>query len=151
MASLLPRPCRVLLALITLAGWARVASAQPDGPVALVVNTDDPAFSWERVQRTMAEALGTAIIATDDPAASSRRGLLTVSWRPSRRELAVTYEDARGVIGRIVPAPDDVAAGVAAAAYLAVNLARDQVADILGPEEPRDGVPPPPPSSAPVE
>jgi hypothetical protein len=54
----------------------------------------------------------------------------------------VTYEDARGTIGRIVPAPDDAAAGIAAAAYLAVNLARDQVSDLLGapmpqPQDPR--------------
>src|SRR5262245_845823 len=131
--ALLPRcPRPVVLAAVLLIGWARPAGAQPYGPVALVVNSDDPAFSWERVQRTMVEALGTAVVATDDPVARSRRGLLTVSWRPSRRELAVTYEDARGSIGRIVQAPDDAAAAVAAAAFLAVNLARDQVTDLLG-------------------
>jgi hypothetical protein len=133
----LPRCSRlVALAALLLGAWPRASHAQPDGPVALVVNSDDPAFSWERVQRTMLEALETAVVATDDPTAKSRRGLLTVSWRPSRRELAVTYEDARGTIGRIVPAPDDVAAGVAAAGYLAVNLARDQVSDLLAPPPP---------------
>jgi hypothetical protein len=147
MGTILPRKCRVLAAFLALGGWAAAAHAQPYGPVALVVNSDDPAFSWERVQRTMAEALGTAVVATDDPTARDRRGLLTVSWRPSRRELAVTYEDARGVIGRIVPVPEDVAAGVAAAAFLAVNLARDQAADILGSEEGRGETPQPPPDA----
>jgi hypothetical protein len=146
----LPRSSQLvaLAAVLLVGGWPPAALAQPDGPVALVVNSDDPAFSWERVQSTMAEVLGTAVVATDDLVATSRRGLLTVSWRPSRRELAVTYEDARGTIGRIVPAPDDPAAGVAAAAYLAVNLARDQVSDLLGhaapPDEERPRTPPTP-------
>lgn len=133
MVFLLSRRCRVVVLVFALTSWGRGARAEPDGPVALVVNSDDPAFSWQRVQRLMAETLGTAVVATDDPAAAARRGLLTVSWRPSRHELAVTFENARGVIGRIVPAPDDVATAISAAAFLAVNLARDQVAEMLGP------------------
>jgi hypothetical protein len=105
--------------------------------VALAVNTDDPAFAWDRVRRAVAEALGAPVVATDDPSAIDRRGLLTVTWRPSRHELAVTYEDRRGIISRIVPAPDDVGAGVAAAASLAVNLARDQAAELLRDERVR--------------
>jgi hypothetical protein len=141
MVSAFSRIARILVAVVMLPAVAR---AQPVGPLALVVNSDDPAFSWQRVQRTMAEALGTAIVATDEPAATNRRGLLTVSWRPSRRELAVTYEDSRGVISRSVEAPGDVTAGVAAAAFLAVNLERDQAGDLLGTTAHPDAVPPEP-------
>jgi hypothetical protein len=138
------RPLGTLLVLVVLGLAAAPALAGAEGPVALVVNADDPAFSWERVQPAMAEAVGAPMVATDDVRARERRGLLTVTWRPSRRELAVTYEDTRGTFSRVVPAPADAAAALSTAAALAANLARDQAAEVLGDAAPPPRAPPPP-------
>jgi hypothetical protein len=138
---------RLVVLIVGLTAWQRAAHADAGGPVVLVVNSDDPSYSWERVQRSMEVALGVPIVAADAPAAAQRRALLTVSWRPTRHELAVSYQDARGTIGRIVAAPDDVAAAVDATTFLAVNLARDQVAELLGPRpEPAVEASPPAPA-----
>src|SRR5262249_41979089 len=59
-------------------------------------------------------------------------------------ELAVTFEEKRGTISRVISTTDDVDAAVAAAAALAVNLARNQAAELLN-----GGAPPPAPGAAP--
>jgi hypothetical protein len=138
----------LILVLGCVVAFVAPAAAAAGGPVALVVNADDPAFSWELVQPVMAEAVGAPIVATDDTRARGRRGLLTVTWRPSRRELAVTYEDARGTFSRIVPAPADAAAALSTATALAANLARDQAAEVLGPAAPAPAAPAPPTAPA---
>lgn len=138
---------RVALCALVLMGPTRIGqAAAPDGPVALVVNTDVPAFSWARLQRAVQDAVGVPIITTDDPGTGERRGLLTITWRTSQRELAATYENVRGSISRIVPSTDDVEGAVNAAAILAVNLVRDQATEFLN----SNRSPPPPPAGAPA-
>src|SRR5437660_11911110 len=86
--------------LIAWLGWpspthgARAAGV--DGPLVLVVNSDEAAFSWARIKQAVQQALVVPVIADADADADGRRGTLTIAWRPSRHELAVTYEDRRG-------------------------------------------------------
>jgi len=55
-----------------------------------------------------------------------------VTWRPSRTELAVTYETRGGTISRIVPTTADVDEGLRTAAALAANLVRNQASELIG-------------------
>src|SRR5260370_1216540 len=141
--------------LVALLVWpSRVrgeGAAGVDGPLVLVVNSDEAAFSWARIRQAVQQALVVPVIADADPAADGRRGTLTIAWRPSRHELAVTYDDRRGTIGRIVAAPARTDEGVEAAVALAVNLVLDQVSQILGPPSTptAPAAPPATPPSAP--
>jgi hypothetical protein len=57
-----------------------------------------------------------------------------VTWRPSRGELAVTYEEpGRGTVSRVIAAPPGVEQALVAAVDLAVNLVRDEAGELLGP------------------
>ena len=90
------------------------------------------------------KALAIPVIADADADVASRRGTLTIAWRPSRHELAVTYEAQRSTISRIVAAPARTEEGVEAAVALAVNLVLDQTSQILGPPPSADSAPPAP-------
>ncbi len=135
--------------LLVLSSAPVPARAADDGSLVLVVNSDDSAFAWARVAPAIEKALAVSVITDADPHAGQRRATLTIAWRPSRHELAVTYEDPRGTISRVVPAPmrGDVDRGIDTAVALAVNLARDQTAELLGkaPGAPASEMPSPPP------
>ena len=113
------RPVRlpgVLLAFqvaTAILGVGMVAADLP--PVALVVNADSQLLDFQRLQPDLAAAIGAPVVPATGDAAAAARGTVTVTWRPSRQELAVTYQDrTRGTLSRIVPAPaalDDVVAG----------------------------------------
>jgi hypothetical protein len=107
----------------------------------VVVLSDDPAFTAARVREVMAGELdGRTLLVEPSPSA----GTLTVTFRPSRRELGVAYQEpGRGVVSRVVEAPATVDAAVIAAGHLARNLVADDTADLLGP-----AAPPPPPAPA---
>ena len=139
-------PGRVLHAamgvLLVLGGPGHASAIDPEGTapaVVLVVNADSPDLTFERLQPALAGALGTPVIAPPagvEPSASAPpiRGTVTVTWRPSRRELAVTYQDARrGTVSRIVPAPADVEGAIASATELATNLVHNEAEELLGP------------------
>ncbi len=141
---------------------APAAEAPPPGgaatasPLVVEVRADEaagpvaPPFTPGRVRAALAEALRLPVIAPGLPAAAAARGTLTVTFRPSRRELAVTYDAAgRGTVSRVVAAPADPEAAVAAAVQLAQNLVQDE-ADELLPARPVAPPPPSPPSPPPA-
>jgi hypothetical protein len=131
------------LLLLLLARDPAAASPEPRRPLVLVVHSDDSAFGWRQVRQLLEPQLGAAIVERDG--ARTARGTVTVTWRPSRGELAVTYEEAgRGTVSRVVAAPEQIDQAVATAVDLAVNLVRDEADDLLGPR------PSPPPPSAPM-
>ncbi len=121
------------------------AAAAPGPALALVVNSDSPALDFGVLQAALASALDTPVVVAAPGAGV--RGTVTVTWRPSRRELAVTYQDGqRGAVSRVVPAPEDAAAAVEAATALAANLVHNEAAELLGPEPgpPAPALTPPP-------
>jgi hypothetical protein len=118
----------VLVVALVAAGPAGAA----DCAVALVVNADSPEFSRARVEQAIGDGLGVPIIRLDEDSAHDRCGILVVTWRPSRTELAVTYETRAGIISRIVPTTADVDDGLRTAAALAANLVRNQASELIG-------------------
>jgi hypothetical protein len=124
--------------------------AEPAGapPIALEVNTDSPALTLERLLPAMAAALNAPIVPAGAPMV---RGTVTVTWRLSRQELAVTYHDTRrGTLSRIVPAPADADAAVVSACDLAANLVGNEADELLGEPPPATAPPPPPVRAAPA-
>ncbi len=119
----------VLVVALVAAGPAGAA----DCAVALVVNADSPEFSRARVEQAIGDGLGAPIVTPDEQGARDRCGTLVVTWRPSRSELAVTYETRGGSISRIVPTTADVDEGLRTAAALAANLVRNQASELIGP------------------
>ena len=117
-----------LVVALAAAGPAQAA----DCAVALVVNADSPEFSRARVEHAIGDGLGAPIVRLDEQGARDRCGTLVVTWRPSRNELAVTYETRGGTISRIVPTTADVDEGLRTAAALAANLVRNQASELIG-------------------
>jgi hypothetical protein len=116
-------------------------------PLALVVNADSPELDFERLSPALAAAVGVRVVPEGSEGAAASRGTVTVTWRPSRKELAVTYQDRRrGTMSRIVPAPIELDAAVAEAAALAANLVGNEADELLGAEL----VTPPPPAPQPA-
>jgi len=141
----------------SLAG-AQPASAVLEGArtgtpalLALVLKSDSLLLSADDLAEELSRELGVVVLPQAVLGARRSTGVITVSWRRSRAELAVSYDDpGRGVVSRVVRAPADAAGTRSLAVTLAGNLARDQVAELLeapatapGPS-PRAGVTPPP-------
>ena len=118
----------VLVVALVAAGPAGAA----DCAVTLVVNADSPEFSRARVEQAIGDGLGAPIVTPDEQGARDRCGTLVVTWRPSRSELAITYETRGGTISRIVPTTADVDEGLRTAAALAANLVRNQASELIG-------------------
>jgi hypothetical protein len=132
-----------------LTAWAAVAATATEPPLALVVNSDSPELTFARLQAALATSLDAQVVgASEQPV----RGTVTVTWRPSRRELAVTYQHGRrGTVSRVVPAPDDADGAIDAATALAANLVRNEADELLGPAPSPPPLPPapaPPPAAA---
>ncbi|APR76598.1 Hypothetical protein A7982_01945 [Minicystis rosea] len=130
------------------AAQGTAAAPQPEA-IVVVVRSDADALSADEVRAAIARELGVATISPEEAAKrpGGVRGAVTVTWRPSRGELAVTYEDAaHGVLTRVVPAPADRAGAVVSASMLAGNLARNEAAGLL-PAKPK--APPPAPTPPP--
>jgi hypothetical protein len=130
---------------------AGTAAADPPA-VALVVNADSPQLDFQRLGPELAAAIGGPVVPATGQAAASARGTVTVTWRPSRQELAVTYQDRqRGTLSRIVPAPAELDDVVAEATALAANLVRNEADELLGtPAVPPAPVAPPPAHAPPT-
>jgi hypothetical protein len=127
---------------------ARSVAADGAAParVRLEVLSDDPALGRREVEAALARTMGSGVTVVEaaDPGPAA---VLTIAYRPSRGELAVSYQEpGRGAVSRVVEAParsDEVAR---AAALLAASLIRDDAEALLGP---RPVVPPPPAPPAP--
>jgi hypothetical protein len=117
-------------------------------PVVVIVHADAQELSASRVRDAVAAEIGAPALAPDDPASAGARGTLTVTLHADTRELAVTYYDeVRGTVSRVIPAPDKPGDAPGAAALLAGNLIRNEAQDLLGPPQPAA---PPPPAPAPA-
>lgn len=129
-----------------------VADAQParSAPMAqlfLVVKADAPEFSVAAIAPRLSAELHTTVVPFDSDTPPNEVGVVTITWRPTRAELAVTFHDkARGLISRVVPAPADLEEAIRSAVLLASNVVRDDVSDLLGPEASLA----PPPATPPV-
>ncbi len=105
--------------------------------VRLRVFSDDPAVSGARVSGKLASELHLEVALEGAARASLATATVTISWRPERGELAVSFSDASGrTVSRIVEAPKTSEAAIAAATQLAANLAGNEAAEILGPPKP---------------
>lgn len=140
------------LAMVAALGQARPAAAMPEpGPAArarplvlLVVYSDDPRITVDAVRSQLE---GEGIDAPASAATPPTSGTVTVSYRPSRGELAVTFDAVgKGTVSRIVAAPRPADAARMAAA-LAANLVRNEADDLLG--KTKDPEPPPVPAAPP--
>ncbi|MBX3261169.1 MAG: hypothetical protein KF782_15905 [Labilithrix sp.] len=145
-----------------LLGGARAARAD-DGAVLLRVLGDE--LPRERLRDRLADELGRPV-ALSGPEDTGREapagGVVTVTYRRSSRELAVTWDGPkRGTVSRVVSAPPDVDGVVRDAAMLAGNLARDEADELYAPPPlpaandeatpaPPRPAPPPPEASAPA-
>lgn len=151
------------LAMVAILGPVRTAAAmdpqaapaRPRPSVAVVVYSDDPLVTAEAVRSQLALE---GIDVVTPGSTSTSAGTVTVAFRPSRGELAVTFDAVgKGTMSRIVAAPRPGDAAHVAAA-LAANLVRNEAEDLLGkpkepevaplpppvPTEPQTSVPPPP-------
>jgi hypothetical protein len=125
--------CLIAWACVSAAGGT--ARAADPLPLALVLRSDSPELSFGRLRESLELALGADVVpgAADGGNPTEVRGTVTVTWRPTRRELAVTYQDVRrGTVSRVVPAPDDPDQALTSATELAANLVRDEAAELLG-------------------
>ena len=114
-------------------------TAEPGGghedlrPVIVVLHSENVGLIFENVARAVAEELGIPAVSAGSAESATARGVLTITYRPTTRELAITYADpVRGTVTRVVPAPDSVVDVPGAAALVAGNLVRDQARDLLG-------------------
>ncbi len=116
-----------------------------DAPIALVVHGDE--LPREKLRDAIASELGRPVVLAD----RSTAGVVTVTWRRSAKELAVTWDGPKhGTVSRVIAARARIEDVTADAALLASNLARDEVEDILGPPPPSTPLEPlPPPASEP--
>lgn len=116
-----------------------------DAPIALVVHGDE--LPREKLRDAIASELGRPVVLAD----RSTAGVVTVTWRRSAKELAVTWDGPKhGTVSRVIAARTRIEDVTADAALLASNLARDEVEDILGPPPPAAPLEPlPPPASEP--
>jgi len=108
-------------------------AAAPDAaPVAIVLHSEGAELTLEALQRALIAELALPVVPADAPESASKRGVLTVTYRPQTKELVVSYSDAaRGTVTRVVPAPDRAVEVADIAALVAGNLIRDQTAELL--------------------
>jgi hypothetical protein len=107
--------------------------------MSLDVHSGSPEVSAEALRQAVAAELGTEVVLRDSERAALASARVTVSYRPSLRELAVSFSSTtRGTVTRVVDAPVSPSEVIATAALLAGNLARDQVAT---PPPPRTATP----------
>jgi hypothetical protein len=139
--------CSTLLgAAIALTSWGRPVRAA-DGPLLVVVEAP-PALDADAVEirRAIAAELRSAIVAPTQVAPEGGDRLLIVALERDRITMSLRTSDASPVV-RVVPLPADHSARLRAIAWLAGNLARDQVSPILSeppPEPPPVATRPPP-------
>ncbi len=117
--------------------------------VTVAVYSDSEGLEAEALRAAIGAELGVrAVEPTHAGPAALSIGKLTTAWRPSRGELAVTFDDPRGrVVTRIVPAPATAEEGLRTAVMLAGNLVRDQAPSMPSTPPPivRKPSPSPPP------
>jgi len=112
----------------------------------LVVNSDVPGFGADVLAEKLKLELGVDVSVAAQGA--SGLGVLTLSWRSSRGELAASFHDpVRGVVLRVVPAPADVDKAIQTSVFLAANLIRDDATELLGPEAATPAPVPPAPAA----
>jgi hypothetical protein len=93
------------------------------------VHSDSPEVNAQALRQAVAAELGAEVVLQNSPLASQASARLTISYRPSTRELAVSFASAtRGTVTRVVEAPESAGEVIATAALLAGNLSRAQVA-----------------------
>ncbi|MEO8900767.1 MAG: hypothetical protein ABI488_03920 [Polyangiaceae bacterium] len=129
---------------------AASATATDVRPVTVALHTESAEVTLAAVRAAIEAELNMRTVAVDSKESFGSRGLLTVTYHTQSKELAITYSDVeRGVITRIVPAPDRTADVPSTAALVAGNLVRDQAAALLSPPAPPPPLPPPPPPPLP--
>ncbi len=146
-----------LIAVAVVAATSRAAAdsapaAEKVTPVVVRVRlfSDDPALSVANVSVKVAAELHLEVVPDGSPRAAFATATVTISWRPARGELAVSFSDPSGrTVSRIVDAPKSADAAIAAAVQLAANLAHNEAVDILGPKPTvvMTQIVPPPPAS----
>ena len=136
---------------------AGLVSSAPDahadaGTILLLVHGDE--LPRERLRDRIAKELGKPV-ALSGSGASATGGVVTVTYHPSKRELAVTWDGPkRGTVSRVVSAPSTIDDVVRDAAMLAGNLARDEAEELvaapppLPPPDTGAATEPPPPTDA---
>jgi len=108
------------------------SEAQDTRPVTVALHTDSAELTLDAVRAAEEEELTMRTVPSDSKESFGSRGVLTITYRAHSKELAISYSDVeRGVITRIVPAPEVVADVPAAAALVAGNLVRDQASALL--------------------
>lgn len=121
------------------------------GVTSLDVHSDSPEVSAEALRQAVAAELGAEVVLQSSQRAALAGARVTVSYRPSTRELAVSFASTRhGTVTRVVEAPASPSEVIATAALLAGNLARDQVATPPPPTTPAPARAPTQPAPAPV-
>jgi hypothetical protein len=126
------------------------AAPQAPAPLVVVLYSDDATVTAEAMRAQLAKDAGMPTVAPTDPAAERARGTVTVAYRPSRGELAVTFDGKKSTVSRVVAAPKPADA-VRVAAALAANLVRNEAEDLLGKGQAPGVAPEPPATSAPKD
>ena len=108
------------------------ASTIDTRPVTIVLHSESSELTLESVRQAVSDELGIETVFANSKESIGSRGVLTITYRPLTKELAITYSDtARGTVTRIVPAPERSADVPSFAALVAGNLVRDQAAELL--------------------
>lgn len=131
-----------LLAALFLLLHASLAFAADEAPILLVVRGDP--LPTEELRTAVARELARPVVLSGAAAG----GVVTVTYRASARELAVTWDGPRqGTVSRVVSAPSASSAVARTAAMLAGNLARDEADDLVRPAA-ADAMPATPPETS---
>ena len=108
-------------------GPTPLVSEADQRPVTVVLHTESTELTLDAVRAAVAQELGVRTVTADSKESFGSRGVLTVTYRASTRELAITYSEVeRGTITRIVPAPDRVEDVPLTAALVAGNLVLEE-------------------------
>ena len=117
-----------LVAALTLAAGS--AHAADERLLVVVESTPGAGIDAREVRQTIGAELGIPVVAPEDATAAEASNVLIVSIDKSDIRMSLRGS-AAGLVGRTIPAPGDRPTRLREIAWLAGNLARDQVSGIV--------------------
>jgi len=130
----------VLAPIAIIAATSGSASAAGERLLVVVESTPGTGIDPREVRQTVGAELGMPVIAPEDATAAGASNVLIVAIDKSDIRMSLRGS-AAGLVGRTIPAPPDRPTRLREIAWLAGNLARDQVSGIVAVPAARAGAP----------
>jgi len=129
----------VLAPIAIIAATSGSASAAGERLLVVVESTPGTGIDPREVRQTVGAELGMPVIAPEDATAAGASNVLIVAVDKADIRMSLRGS-AAGLVGRTIPAPPDRPTRLREIAWLAGNLARDQVSGIVAVPAARDKV-----------